>query len=97
MEITINNAKVYFDTRTTEEWAKETRVIPEGFLCIEKADGGDIKLKAGDGEHTYEQLPYANAGADLDNYYNKGEIDEKFDDCVHKDDVLILNCSLPEE
>lgn len=34
---------------------------------------------------------------DLSNYYNKGEIDGMIADCIHKDDVLILNCSLPEE
>lgn len=34
---------------------------------------------------------------DLSNYYNKGEIDEMLADCIHKDDVLILNCSLSDD
>lgn len=96
MEFIIKNAKVYFDTRTTEEWAQEKRVIPEGFLCIEKADEGKMKLKAGDGERTYEQLPYSGAEANLDDYYDKKTVDEKLADKIGKDDTLILHCSLSE-
>ena len=66
MEITIKGAIIHFDTRTTEEWLEETQTIPEGFLCIEKADGDKTKLKVGDGERTYDQLPYAGAEVDLE-------------------------------
>lgn len=179
MEITINSAKVFFDTRTTEKWGEYTKAIPKGFPCVELADDDTVKFKVGDGQHTYKELPYIGAdvdlskystteqmeqaiqeeiaqafsekgdlftlkgtvestdllpkednkkgdvylvgeesgkefaeyywtgkewdymgtttSVDLSNYYNKGEIDEKLADCIHKDDVLILNCSLPEE
>ena len=179
MEITINGAKVFFDTRTTEKWGEYTQTIPRGFPCAELADDDKIKFKVGDGKHTYEELPYIGAdvdltdysnteqmmqainkaisqafsekgdlfelkgtvestdllpkegnkkcdvylvgeesgkefaeyywtgeawdymgtttSVDLSNYYNKGEVDNLIADCLHKDDVLILNCSLPEE
>ena len=97
MKFVIDGAVIHFDTRTTDEWSAEKRVIPKGFLCVEKADDGKIKLKAGDGERTYEQLPYAGTEVDLDNYYDKGEVDELLADKIGKDDVLILNCTLPEE
>lgn len=184
MEIVINGAKVYLDTRTTSKWAECEQEIPKGFPCVELADDDTIKFKVGDGTHTYDQLPYIGAdvdlseysnteqmkqaieaaiseafskkgdlftlkgtvettdelpdaegtegtnsrgdvylvgeeggddfaeyywtgekweymgtttSVDLSNYYTKGQIDEKLADCIHKDDVLILNCSLPEE
>ena len=97
MEINLNGVVIHFDTRTTEEWKTEAKVIPEGFLCVEKADGDKIKLKVGDGERTYEQLPYAGAEVNLDDYYDKGEIDEKLESYISKEDTLTLNCTLPEE
>ena len=97
MEIKLNGVVIHFDTRTTEEWSTEERVIPEGFLCVEKTDSGKIKLKVGDGERTYDQLPFAGTEVDLDDYYDKEEIDEKLADKIGKKDTLILHCSLPEE
>ena len=96
MEIKLNGVVIHFDTRTTEEWAAEKRVIPDGFLCVEKADGDKTKLKVGDGKRTYEQLPYAGTEVDLDDYYNKKAIDDKLAEKIGKNDTLVLHCSLPE-
>lgn len=172
MEIIINGARIYVDTRTTEKWTECELQIPKGFPCLELTEDNKMKLKFGDGVHTFAQLPYIGAdidmtqleqlikeqiekvldekgnlfeiqgtvpttsdlpndgnkkgdvylvgdeegdefaeyywngsrwdymgtttSVDLSNYYNKGEIDEKLADCINKDDVLILNCSLSE-
>lgn len=56
--ITLPEVELYLDTRTAEEWAAVTRVIPKGFPCVEIVGDGKLKLKIGDGTRAYASLPY---------------------------------------
>ncbi len=56
--------EIYLDTRTAEQWAAVTRVIPKGFPCVEINGDGKHRLKIGDGVKTYTELPYI--GGELD-------------------------------
>lgn len=82
MEITIKNAKVFLDTRTTEKWGEVTKAIPKGFPCVELADDDTIKFKVGDGIHTYEELPYIGADVDLSDYPNNDDMEQAISDAV---------------
>mgnify|MGYP004633603103 FL=1 len=46
-----------FANYTTEEWKSIDVVIPKGCPCVE-FDGTSVFLKIGDGEKTYQELPY---------------------------------------
>lgn len=68
--------------RTTAQWQDRSIanvVIERGTLCIELAPGGKTKIKIGEGNKYYRQLPYVGDGSDLSNYYTKEEIDQLFD------------------
>lgn len=64
--------EIYLDTRTSEQWAAVTRVIPKGFACVELGEDS-VKIKIGDGVKSYAQLPYI--GDDTTEYYTKAEVD----------------------
>lgn len=66
-------AEIYLDTRTAQQWAAVTRVIPKGFACVELGENA-AKIKIGDGVNTYAQLPYS--GDDMAQYYTKSEVDK---------------------
>lgn len=75
----LNNAEVYLDTRTAEQWGQVTRVIPKGFVCVELGESAS-KIKIGDGLQTYAQLPYI--GGDMAEYYTKAEVDSAISTAV---------------
>lgn len=65
--------------RTTAQWADRSVAnvsIERGVLCIELTPDGHTKLKVGEGNKYYRQLPYidGSGGGDLSNYYTKAEI-----------------------
>ncbi len=59
-----------WDERAIEFW-----VVPRGCLCVELTPEGKTKIKIGEGNKFYSQLPYVNDMSDLDNYYTKEEVD----------------------
>lgn len=68
--------------RTTAQWQDRSIanvVIERGTLCIELVPGGKTKIKIGEGNKYYRQLPYVGDGSDLSNYYTKEEIDQLLD------------------
>ena len=64
--------------RTTSQWGVRAIAywpIPRGVLCIELTPLGETKIKIGEGDKFYSQLPYVGGDDDLSNYYTKSEID----------------------
>lgn len=65
--------------KTTAQWNDRSIanwIVPRGCLCIELTPDYKTKLKVGEGDKYYIQLPYIGGdGGDLSNYYTKQEID----------------------
>ena len=65
--------------RTKEQWedrALANYAIPRGVLCIELTSKTETRLKIGEGDKFYRQLPYVGGSSgDLSNYYTKQEVD----------------------
>lgn len=64
--------------RTSAQWdssGDQYHVIPRGVLCIELTSNGKTKIKVGEGNKCYSQLPYICDMGDLSNYYTKEEVD----------------------
>lgn len=57
------NVKVLNLTKTTEQWASFSTIIPKGMLCIETCTDGTTRQKVGDGTKTFTQLPYTTGRA----------------------------------
>ena len=67
-----NNDSHQHVVKTTSQWndrAVEYWVVPRGCLCIELTPEGKTKLKVGEGNKFYHQLPYVCEGSDLSDYY----------------------------
>lgn len=63
--------------KTSEQWNEkivEFWIVPRGCLCVELTPRGKTKLKIGEGNKYYSQLPYI-CGDDLSQYYTKTEVD----------------------
>lgn len=72
------NDSVQHVVRTSAQWderAIEFWVVPRGCLCVELTPDGKTKIKIGEGNKFYSQLPYITSEGDLSNYYTKTEID----------------------
>lgn len=72
------NDSVQHVVRTSAQWderAIEFWVVPRGCLCVELTPEGKTKIKIGEGNKFYSQLPYITSEGDLSNYYTKTEID----------------------
>ena len=77
-----NNDSHQHVVKTSAQWAEravEFWVIPRGCLCVELTPDKKTKLKVGEGNKYYAQLPYVNDIGDLSEYYTKEEIDRLFD------------------
>lgn len=64
--------------KTTSQWNErivEFWVVPRGCLCVELTEDGKTKLKVGEGNKFYSQLPYVYDESILSQYYTKEEID----------------------
>ena len=61
----LKDVKIYFDTRTSEQWATETKAIPKGYMCVELAKNATL-LKFGDGVNIFADLPYTGAEINVD-------------------------------
>lgn len=63
--------------RTSQEWDSSAMAnwpVPRGCLCIELTTKKKTKLKVGEGNKFYRQLPYVGEDYDLSNYYTKEEV-----------------------
>lgn len=77
-----NNDSHQHVVKTTAQWderAVEYWVVPRGCLCVELTHEGKTKLKVGEGNKYFKQLPYICDHGDLTNYYTKEEVDNLFD------------------
>lgn len=77
-----NNDSHQHVVKTSEQWNDrivEFWVVPRGCLCVELTPKGKTKIKIGEGNKYYSQLPYICEGHDLSQYYTKDEIDNLFD------------------
>lgn len=64
--------------KTSAQWnerAIEYWVVPRGCLCVELTPKGKTKIKIGEGNKNYYQLPYIGSSEELYNYYTKEEVD----------------------
>ncbi|MBO4735466.1 MAG: hypothetical protein J5614_03635, partial [Paludibacteraceae bacterium] len=64
--------------KTSAQWnerAIEYWVVPRGCLCVELTPKGKTKIKVGEGNKNYYQLPYIGNSEELYNYYTKEEVD----------------------
>lgn len=72
-----NNDSHQHVVKTSEQWNErivEFWVVPRGCLCVELTPRGKTKLKIGEGNKYYSQLPYI-CDDDLSQYYTKTEVD----------------------
>ena len=77
-----NNESHRHVVKTSEQWNErivEFWVVPRGCLCVELTPKGKTKIKIGEGNKYYSQLPYICEEHDLSQYYTKDEIDNLFD------------------
>jgi prefoldin subunit 5 len=55
--------------RTTQQWqssAVKYKIIPRGCVCVELTSDGKTRVKIGEGNKYYEQLPYVDADIDME-------------------------------
>lgn len=77
-----NNDSHQHVVKTTSQWEErsvEYWVVPRGCLCVELTPFGKTKLKVGEGNKYFKQLPYICDHEDLSDYYTKEEIDVLLD------------------
>lgn len=77
-----NNDSHQHVVKTSAQWndrAVEYWIVPRGCLCIELTSKGKTKIKVGEGNKYYAQLPYITSEADLTQYYTKEEINILFE------------------
>lgn len=77
-----NNDSHQHVVKTSAQWnerAVEYWIVPRGCLCIELMPDGKTKIKIGEGNKYYAQLPYITSEADLTQYYTKEEINILFE------------------
>lgn len=64
--------------KRTDQWrerAVQNYIIPRGVLCVELTPDGKTKLKVGEGDKYYAQLPYIGNDIDISKYFTKEEIE----------------------
>lgn len=77
-----NNDSHQHVVKTSEQWNErivEFWVVPRGCLCVELTPKGKTKIKIGEGDKYYSQLPYICDGNDLSQYYTKEEVNNLLD------------------
>lgn len=75
MEYNDSNTHVIKTSAQWNERAIEYWVVPRGCLCVELTPKGKTKIKIGEGNKNYYQLPYIGSSEELYNYYTKEEVD----------------------
>ena len=63
--------------KRTDQWkerAAQSYVVPRGVLCVELTSDGKTKIKVGEGNKYYSQLPYIGNDIDISQYFTKEEV-----------------------
>lgn len=69
--------------KRTDQWkerAVQSYVIPRGVLCVELTPDGNTRIKIGEGNKYYSQLPYIGANIDISKYFTKEEVKKLVED-----------------
>lgn len=113
MSTQINNVRIALRHDTLERWTQANPLLLHGEYAAVVLPDSSVRIKIGDGEHTFNELPYEGqylaAGngivcqdniisindnivalkTDFNNYYNKNDIDDMFDDYLTFKDIQI--------
>lgn len=71
--------------KRSDQWndrAVRTMIIPRGCLCVELTPDRETKIKVGEGDKTYEQLPYIGVTVDISKYFTKEQVARLIRDTV---------------
>lgn len=71
--------------KRSDQWndrAVRTMIIPRGCLCVELTPDHETKIKVGEGDKTYEQLPYIGVTIDISKYFTKEQVARLIRDTV---------------
>ncbi|MBO4736625.1 MAG: hypothetical protein J5614_09570 [Paludibacteraceae bacterium] len=63
--------------KRTDQWnerAVQSYVVPRGVLCVELTPDGNTRIKVGEGNKYYSQLPYIGLNIDISQYFTKEEV-----------------------
>lgn len=69
--------------KRTDQWkerAVQSYVVPRGVLCVELTPDGNTRIKIGEGNKYYSQLPYIGANIDISKYFTKEEVKKLVED-----------------
>lgn len=68
---TLGKVAGMFNLQSTEDWALDTTVLPEGSVNVEGVTAGGFKVKIGNGTHTWQQLEYVVFESDMSFYVSE--------------------------
>ena len=68
---TLGKVAGMFNFQTTEDWALDTTVLPEGSVNVEGVTAGGFKVKIGNGTETWQQLEYVVFESDMSFYVSE--------------------------
>ena len=85
---------IKFDTRSSADWQNSKNIIAKGSLCVEEIEDGIFKIKIGDGQRIYSDLPYVINGITqqqlndtLKAYATNASVDTKLEEYASKDEI----------
>ena len=85
---------IKFDTRSSADWQNSKNIIAKGSLCVEEIEDGIFKIKIGDGQRIYSDLPYVINGITqqqlndtLKTYATNTSVDTKLEEYASKDEI----------
>lgn len=81
-EIDMDDSNIHIVKRTDQwkERAVQSYVVPRGVLCVELTPDGNTRIKIGEGNKYYSQLPYIGANIDISKYFTKEEVKKLVED-----------------
>lgn len=81
-EIDMDDSNIHIVKRTDQwnERAVQSYVVPRGVLCVELTPDGNTRIKVGEGNKYYSQLPYIGANIDISKYFTKEEVRKLVED-----------------
>lgn len=68
---TLGKVAGMFNFQSTEDWALDTTVLPEGSVNVEGVTAGGFKVKIGNGTETWQQLEYVVFESDMSFYVSE--------------------------
>lgn len=81
-EIDMDDSNIHIVKRTDQwkERAVQSYIVPRGVLCVELTPDGNTRIKIGEGNKYYSQLPYIGANIDISKYFTKEEVKKLVED-----------------